>query len=408
MSGAPLGHEIRGVDVANLSEEEFAAVEAAYDKYGVVVLRNQTLTPAQHVAYSKRFGGLDRYILDKYNMKSQPGDLRRLEHHRERRAHRPRRRRALLALRHVDAGEAAARLDHVRARGAARRQRQAARRHDVRQHAGGLRRAARRPSAGDRRPARRVLGHASSSTSRPSSRAASSRRTSRTRWKSARRSCPSISHPMVRVHPRTGRKCIYYSEGAVSHIEGMSVGGIGADPRGGARARAAAALPLPPRVEGRRRRDVGQLLLHPQGVRRLRVAAAPPHASHDARVAVRADPCMNAPEKGVQATRPSFADRPHRHAVRVGAAAGADQASVPRRAHEVQLAAGRGAHDRRPDRVRLRVDRERAAVLGAQRDRARPRRRSCAGSTPRAPSSSGSACTTSPSTSCTTARPISP
>jgi len=72
MSGAPLGHEIRGVDVANLSDEEFAAVEAAYDKYGVVVLRHQTLTPAQHVAYSKRFGGLDRYILDKYNMKSQP------------------------------------------------------------------------------------------------------------------------------------------------------------------------------------------------------------------------------------------------------------------------------------------------------------------------------------------------
>jgi taurine dioxygenase len=29
-------------------------------------------------------------------------------------------------------------------------------------------------------------------------------------------------HPMVRVHPRTGRKCIYYSEGAISHIEGMS------------------------------------------------------------------------------------------------------------------------------------------------------------------------------------------
>jgi taurine dioxygenase len=28
---------------------------------------------------------------------------------------------------------------------------------------------------------------------------------------------------MVRVHPRTGRRCIYYSEGAVSHIEGMSV-----------------------------------------------------------------------------------------------------------------------------------------------------------------------------------------
>ena len=27
---------------------------------------------------------------------------------------------------------------------------------------------------------------------------------------------------MVRVHPRTGRKCIYYSEGAISHVEGMT------------------------------------------------------------------------------------------------------------------------------------------------------------------------------------------
>jgi len=71
-SEAPLGHEIRGIDVANLSDAEFAAVEAAYDRYGVVFMRGQNLTPEQHVAFSKRFGELDRYILDKYNMKSNP------------------------------------------------------------------------------------------------------------------------------------------------------------------------------------------------------------------------------------------------------------------------------------------------------------------------------------------------
>ena len=37
---------------------------------------------------------------------------------------------------------------------------------------------------------------------------------------------------MVRVHPRTGRKCMYYSEGAISHIEGMSAEDVGANPRG--------------------------------------------------------------------------------------------------------------------------------------------------------------------------------
>ena len=72
MSGAPLGHEIRGVDLANLSDAQFAAVEEAYDRYGVVVIRGQELSPDAHVAYSKRFGGLDRYILDRYNLKSHP------------------------------------------------------------------------------------------------------------------------------------------------------------------------------------------------------------------------------------------------------------------------------------------------------------------------------------------------
>ena len=45
-SDAPLGHEIRGVDLSKpLPEADFAQIEAAYDTYGVVVVRNQTLTP---------------------------------------------------------------------------------------------------------------------------------------------------------------------------------------------------------------------------------------------------------------------------------------------------------------------------------------------------------------------------
>jgi len=70
---APLGHEIRGIDLSGpVSDAVFAEIEAAYDNYGVVVFRGQKITPDQQIAFSKRFGPLDRYVLDRYNMKSHP------------------------------------------------------------------------------------------------------------------------------------------------------------------------------------------------------------------------------------------------------------------------------------------------------------------------------------------------
>lgn len=71
-SGAPLGHEIRGVDLANLDDATFAEIEATYDKYGVVVIRGQKLDPEHQVAYSRRFGPLDRFVLDRFNHKQFP------------------------------------------------------------------------------------------------------------------------------------------------------------------------------------------------------------------------------------------------------------------------------------------------------------------------------------------------
>lgn len=70
---APLGHEIRGVDLAGeIDPASFAAIEAAYDRYGVVVFRGQSLSPERQIAFSRRFGPLDRYVLERYNHKDWP------------------------------------------------------------------------------------------------------------------------------------------------------------------------------------------------------------------------------------------------------------------------------------------------------------------------------------------------
>ena len=51
------GAEILGADIgAGLDDNEFAAVRAAFDKHGVIVLRNQTLMPEKQVAFTRRFG----------------------------------------------------------------------------------------------------------------------------------------------------------------------------------------------------------------------------------------------------------------------------------------------------------------------------------------------------------------
>jgi taurine dioxygenase len=52
---------VLGIDLASpIDDATFAAVEAAFDVHGVLVFPGQTITPAQHVAFSRRFGELLR------------------------------------------------------------------------------------------------------------------------------------------------------------------------------------------------------------------------------------------------------------------------------------------------------------------------------------------------------------
>jgi taurine dioxygenase len=72
-SPAPLGHQLLGVDIAaGMSDEQFKAVEDAFNKYGVVVLRNQRITPDQHVEFSRRFGPTERYGIASYLLPGYP------------------------------------------------------------------------------------------------------------------------------------------------------------------------------------------------------------------------------------------------------------------------------------------------------------------------------------------------
>ena len=60
-TGRACGAEIRGVDVSKpISEATFAAIETAFDQHGVVFFRGQTLTAAQQVAFSARFGPVEQ------------------------------------------------------------------------------------------------------------------------------------------------------------------------------------------------------------------------------------------------------------------------------------------------------------------------------------------------------------
>jgi taurine dioxygenase len=60
LSGAPLGAEILGVDLAEeMDDWTFHAVDAAYNAYTVIVFRNQQFTPAQHLRFARRFGTLE-------------------------------------------------------------------------------------------------------------------------------------------------------------------------------------------------------------------------------------------------------------------------------------------------------------------------------------------------------------
>jgi taurine dioxygenase len=58
-TGAALGAELRGVDLRTIEAEPFSALQRAWQQHQVILLRDQTLSDQDLIAFSRRFGDLD-------------------------------------------------------------------------------------------------------------------------------------------------------------------------------------------------------------------------------------------------------------------------------------------------------------------------------------------------------------
>lgn len=69
----PLGAEVLGLDLSQpLSEAAFGRLHRAHLDHHLLVFRDQRITPAQQVAFSRRFGPLQIHVLKKFQLPGHP------------------------------------------------------------------------------------------------------------------------------------------------------------------------------------------------------------------------------------------------------------------------------------------------------------------------------------------------
>ncbi len=69
-----LGAEVIGLDLSSpVSEAEFGRLNQAWLEHnGVLVIRDQVLTPEQHIAFSERFGDLEEHVVSQFLLDGYP------------------------------------------------------------------------------------------------------------------------------------------------------------------------------------------------------------------------------------------------------------------------------------------------------------------------------------------------
>jgi taurine dioxygenase len=69
----PLGAEVIGLDLSRpLSEADFARIHRAHLDHHVIVFRDQRITPAQQIEFTRRFGPLQTHVLHQFALKEEP------------------------------------------------------------------------------------------------------------------------------------------------------------------------------------------------------------------------------------------------------------------------------------------------------------------------------------------------
>ncbi len=207
-----IGTHITDVDLARVSDAEFARIESTFNERGVVCIRQQNISEQQLIAFGRRFGGVEPHFLKHYtharhaeilyisNIKENGKDIGHADagsvwHTDMSYTERPPRATLLYALEvpmDTDSGKAlgdtrfscaAAAYDSLPA--------------ETKQRITGLRAihqvAGRRAKTGTGQQDQALRGKQ-----------------------------PAVVHPVARTHPITGRKCLYVSKGECEGIEGMA------------------------------------------------------------------------------------------------------------------------------------------------------------------------------------------
>ncbi len=204
MSGA-LGAEIGGLDLAQpMDDDTFAAFCAAWHRYQVLFFRDQELTPEQHIALGKRFGEIDisKFIptveghpeIRLQNMsksESIPGDVD--WHHDNSFVAVPQKCSFLYALAVPEAGGDTVWVNTVSVFESLSK--------PMQQFLEGL------TAIHD---VIDIMGPKLIKQSGPKA------------WQAARDRSPPVEHPMVRIHPETGQKCLYINPLMTSAVKGLN------------------------------------------------------------------------------------------------------------------------------------------------------------------------------------------